>query len=621
VGDTQPSAAGGARRCRAGHVTTTICALLLLNFAVTSLESWQNKSATIDEPTQIGAAWLQTYYCDFRCDSENPPLWNYYVAAGNGRDELKLSTPDMPWVKAMDAQGAQSLFRRALYRTAGTNPDEIFIAARRRMVVLGVLVGAVIAWWAWRLGGAVAAVVAVVAFCLDPNFLAHSSSVKNDVPITLQFVAMMAGVWLLGRRATVGRLIWVALFFGAAMPTKYSGVLAIPILGAALLCRAWLAKPWPVFGWIANTRAKRFLAAVTIGLFCVVVAYVVIWGSYRFRFSISADPERRFDWQAANIICSVYQCELQHDASPNVSDKQLRQWMDQWRPDGVIRAVQWMSNHRLLPESWLGGFQIVYGMSHARAAFLCGRINLTGWWYYFPLAILFKTPLATLVGLVLAVVVWLRRQMRRRAAREWWTLCAVAVAPAIYMAVALTAHLDIGLRYMLPVYPFLYLFLGVVTAQAWKNRPAATGTITIVLTIGLAIETISAFPNYLDFFNIAAGGSRGGLRLLSDSNLDWGQDLPLVGQWQQNHPDKSVFLFYFGAADPRYYGVKYYKTSDESTLAGAGKTAGMHIVMAVSATELQETYATADEPKNWAELRKTEPLEVLGGSIYLYELP
>lgn len=71
------------------------------------------------------------------------------------------------------------------------------------------------------------------------------------------------------------------------------------------------------------------------------------------------------------------------------------------------------------------------------------------------------------------------------------------------------------------------------------------------------LETLAGYPDYLAFFNLPSGGSRGGLSLLGDSNLDWGQDLPALADWQRQHPEPTLYLSYSGTADPAAYGIRY----------------------------------------------------------------
>src|SRR6185369_7918419 len=105
----------------------------------------------------------------------------------------------------------------------------------------------------------------------------------------------------------------------------------------------------------------------------------------------------------------------------------------------------------------------------------------------------------------------------------------IAVPPVVVLASAMTSPLNIGYRHVLPMLPFLYVFAGVLPVMLTRvtGRLASTAVIA-ALVLAAGAETVAARPYFLPFFNVAAGGGRGGLRLLSDSNLDWGQGLPAL---------------------------------------------------------------------------------------------
>jgi hypothetical protein len=506
-----------------------------------------------------------------------------------------------------------------LYHTPGNNPEALIDRARIRMIFLGTLLGVVIAWWAWRLAGPVAGVVALGAFCLDPNFLAHAPLIKNDVPVALALTALMAVVWLAGERATWLRCALAVFLTGVCPAIKYSGILAIPILAVALLCRALEVRDWQIAAWTARTRWQRIAGAATIVAATIPVCYAIIWAGYRFTFSPTGDPAHLFDPKQFELMCAQGESIRAHGNPLDVSTETMRQWINQWQPGPFVIATRWANNHHLLPQGWLMGFLALYGSSIARRSFLCGQLSMTGWWYYYPLAMLFKTPLATLIGLFPAVVLCLRwRQIVLRPG-SWWPLCAAMVAPVFYLAVAMRSPLGLGLRHILPVYPFLFILLGVMAAAGAKHRPWATATLVSVLALGLAVETYCAYPDFIPFFNVAAGGARGGLELLSDSNLDWGQDLPALADWQHRHPNRQLYLSYFGTADPRYYGIHYVEIPGEmpahpdQLVPGPGPK-----VYAISATTLQGTYLEQSQSNQLKWYRNHEPTAVLGGSIYIF---
>ena len=167
----------------------------------------------------------------------------------------------------------------------------------------------------------------------------------------------------------------------------------------------------------------------------------------------------------------------------------------------------------LLPEPYIDAFQVK--LSHGAGghfAYLLGRYSGEGWWYYFPLAIVFKTPLPTLllVGLGLA-----RRQRVD-------TLIFVLLPIVLFLGAGMVGQLNIGLRHVLPIYPFLLITAGAgatrLTAGGWRRHLLG------VLAAAYVVQALWIAPHHLSYFNVLAGGPRNGHRILLDSNYDWGQN-------------------------------------------------------------------------------------------------
>jgi hypothetical protein len=153
----------------------------------------------------------------------------------------------------------------------------------------------------------------------------------------------------------------------------------------------------------------------------------------------------------------------------------------------------------------------------------------------------------------------------------------------------------------------------------WRTRALAA---SVLLVAALALESLAAYPNYLSFFNIASSRTVGGFALLGDSNLDWGQDLPQLAIWQQQHPRENLYLAYYGAADPAAYGIQYTNLSGGFFLGPPPQTPSAPAVIAVSATRLQGLYMNEDLRRWFATLRAQTPREILpGGTIYLFDHP
>jgi hypothetical protein len=188
------------------------------------------------------------------------------------------------------------------------------------------------------------------------------------------------------------------------------------------------------------------------------------------------------------------------------------------------------------------------------------------------------------------------------------------------------ANLNIGVRHILPIYPPLFILAGWAAATACARWGRRVAWIIPILLAALATETFHAAPNFLAFFNTPSGGARGGLRLLGDSNLDWGQDLPALADWQRKNPTRRLNLLYFGTVPPAYYGLRYAALpgNNPRTVADALKPADLPQddpgVTAISATHLQGIYLNPTARAAVESFRHRQPTEVLNGTIYLFDM-
>ena len=199
-------------------------------------------------------------------------------------------------------------------------------------------------------------------------------------------------------------------------------------------------------------------------------------------------------------------------------------------------------------------------LNDGHPAFLLGEYRLRGWWYYFPVAFVLKTPLPTMALVSLAGFSLLFRKWQQPfnvslLIRHWGP---VLLFPALYGISALVSPLNIGYRHLLPILPFLFILVGLSDARFLKQRFSHARQIVFsVLLIWLATGTLRVAPHYLAYFNELAGGPDNGWRYLADSNTDWGQGYKDLARFQKERhlgPVRlSAFIFY----DPAIYGVRY----------------------------------------------------------------
>jgi Dolichyl-phosphate-mannose-protein mannosyltransferase len=568
-------------------------ALVLVIFAVTFLTltvaSYRRESATVDEPQHLVAGYIAWKLHDYRVAPEHPPLLRMWAALPLlGIPEIKLNTNSVYWLK-----GDQWRFCRE-FLFEDNDADRLLFRARFMITLLGVLLGILVFSWARELFGFWAATIVLGLYCTEPNLMAHSGLVTTDLGATCFIFGTLYFAWRCARKLKVGNLIGLCAFFVLAQVSKYSALLLAPILLALLLMRALSAEPWPL-GKINRiaTRTSKIVAVLLLVGGSLMISYAALWAVYGFRYAPTPAGAER-----AELV-------MTEEASHTLPR--------------VTGFMQWIDERHLLPNACARGLASIAVNTKQRPVYLLGETRTGGWWYYFPLAFLIKTPVALLamavLGLALCIGHW---------KKEWTDSIFVVMPAAVYFFAAMAGQLNIGLRHILPVYPFVLLLAG-RSAKALLPSPEVglrTDWRSLVLA-GLCLAQIAEFaavyPHCLAFFNISVGGPRHGAEYLVDSNLDWGQDLKLLKQWMTKHQVRHVNLSYFGAAEPSYYGIEY------TALPGAPYYDPQKITrpelpgyVAVSATNLRGAYLSDFAKNLYAPLQKRKPVAVLGYSIYVY---
>lgn len=580
-------------------------AALLAVYAALALHSLRQKSVTTDEITYLTAGYVHWTTGDFSFNATNPPLMKMIAALPLLALDLELPPHQGEFGSWNEVEQWQ--YARAFLYGNRSDADRMLFWARVPGVVVGALLGLLVFAWARELYGPRAGLGALFLYALAPNILAHARLATLDLGLTASFFAAAYAFWRFARAPGLGPLVLGGVALGAAILTKTTALFLLPILAlyaAALVVLHPGRGAWP--GLLRRVRCPtegRLAQAVSLaaGLAGMGgVALLALNAGYGFSGTlqpISSDEShpgayRRLPWDSA-----------------------LTRALVDWAAETPLPVPKPFTDMlRFQARRTEGGNHVYFH----------GRTSRGGWWSMTLAAAAIKTPLALfgLVGLALVGAL----AARRLSDAEILALLSVGFVMAIFTALKQNA---VGLRYVLPIFPFLHL----LAARVWRSgaavRPtwARVGLAALVLWYASAAARIH--PHYLAYFNELVGGPRHGYRWLADSYLDWGQDLKGLKKYLEEHDIQRIRLAYFGSADARYYGIDYeylpsvglaprrpgerwwYEVRPEELppleLAGGP--------MAVSATLLAGIFY----PGYYAPLRALEPVDQVGYSILIFD--
>lgn len=534
-------------------------ALLATMFAL-MLRPMREESATNDEPAFLAAGYTYLTGYGYRFDAEQPPLAKKWSALPLLFMDVELSkgsraflNPDVGFPVARTWRGedrpAEELFldtRNSWYAfpvqeayalgnvflyDGPNDPEKLLWAGRMMQVVLCLAVGLVIFLWTRQLAGFEAACLATAVWTFNPVALAYGHLVLTDMAVTL---GMLLAVWSFMeflKSPNLARALLTGALTGGALLTKHTAVLLAPIF---------------VVLFFATTRKGARFAPVIIG-----VAWIVLLIGYA--------P----DWSPPPAISAEQAVRLE-----------VPGWFQRLRPV-------------LIPRAFFKG--LAYQIAHSSAgheAYLFGEWRKTGWWYYYPVALWLKTPVAlqllALIGLINI----------RRCSALW-------IAAGVYLAMAMTSNVNIGVRHLLPMIALVTVAIGAAARPRW---------IAWALCGWLAVAAMWVHPNFITYFNELTGGSTQGSRYLVDSNFDWGQDAKRLAQYLEAHKIDHLYQDYFGSNRV----LDHYKIENTRVFGNEARQlkAGW---LAVSVTRLMRP--------EWAWLRESrQPTTRVTDTIYIYDL-
>ena len=367
----------------------------------------------------------------------------------------------------------------------------------------------------------------------------------------------------------------------------------------------------PVFLIVILARAKEFFKLIGKLFIAGLLGIIIIWGVYYF-FNYNY-PQTKQLADAESTLASY----------PNKALAGLDLWL--------IKN----SATRHLGQYFLGFLMVSQRAGGGNTGYFLGEVSASGWWYYFPILYLFKETLVLHILTLLALILGFGKILKSKNSgavvrvRSWIhghlpEFCSL-VFIVVYWASSLASPLNIGIRHVLPTFPFIYILVSKQITEWLKSKNLKVKSPAVAILVALMVAgTLKSFPNFLSYYNKLAGGTNNGYKIAVDSNYDWGQDLKRLKDWMdKNLPaGRQVAVDYFGGGNLKYYlgdKVEPWRSALGAPPVGAW--------LAVSATFRQGAFGTPvpgferkpEDSYLW--LKNYEPVARAGKSIFIYKLP
>lgn len=482
-------------RAPALSVSIAILAVILSTVLISTV--YLTYSQTWDEAAHIacGMEWLERGTYSF--EALHPPLARVATAVPlfiAGRHLQPQSPAGASWDdQEMLVQG------NALLHAGGRYKQNLTLSRLGILPFFWITCVFIYRFMASRFGDWYGA-ASVSLFALCPPVLAHASLATTDVPLMALYTWSLICLLSFLERPTTLNAVLVGVSFALACLTKFTAILFYAPVAFLMLGVFWL-------------RLKRFPVPWRPLLLAIVLVPLIIWAGYRFSIGPVYPPG----------TYTASKAKLLESASPRQRE---------------------MLTQTSVPahEFFRGLISVARNGATGRYSYLLGQTYTGGRLIFFPVALLVKTPI-TMLLFFFAGLYFVIRQGLARAQSACLLILLGTLSPLL---IGMGGQMNIGLRHILPVFPFVSMLAGIGAVELWRVRPnGRLGPSLVVLLIGFdLVSCLRAAPDFLPYFNEAS--SYHADYLLANSDLDWGQDLLRLQSKLKHENAEAVSISYFG---------------------------------------------------------------------------
>ena len=471
--------------------------LILIFHAVLLAWVGYRNSPTWDEVCHLPAGLFIWNTGTFNAYSVNPPLARTIAAV-----PLLFVSHEEDWQSFFLDPTRRSEFDagRAFVRANGERSFFLYTLGRWMCIPFSLLAGWICYRWAKELYGIPSGFLALAAWCFSPLVLGHASLVTPDSPTAALGVTACYCFWHWLKKPDRDKTFWTGLMFGLAQCTKFTFIVWYGLFPLIWLIWFYMSRKEP--------EQMPFRKQTTHFIALLMISIIVINFVYSFEGSFKRLDSYSF---ASKTFIQITQ---------HFKDAQLG-WIPVPLPVDYVRGIDIQKID----------FEVKLH------SYLRGEWRHGGWYHYYIYAYFIKEPLGILWLLVLATYVGIFRRGYASTYRDEFLLLFIPLSLLAF--VSSQTGFNHHLRYLLPAYPFVYIWLSkLVKSFLLKEKIAA-----IFTAAGIAwfiASSLYYYPHSMSYFNELVGGPKNGHYHLGNSNIDWGQDLLYLKRWLDKHPEVEI---------------------------------------------------------------------------------
>jgi hypothetical protein len=592
-----------------------VAAALLMAMLVMGIGSMRNDSAIVDEIAHIPAGYSYVAKQDYRLNPEHPPLMK--DLAGMPLLALNPRFPDDIAAWKTEVNGQWESGWHFLYHD-GNNADSILFWSRLPILLTAIAFGAALYVISRRLLGTAAALVVLALYSFDPNIIAHARFVTTDLGAAATFFLAIVSFYYWLRRPTYKRLALATGLFALAQVTKFSAILLAPFFIGLI-----------VWALLTKQNGKKWQE---------------LWKTYAFGYVLLGIGSLILIW--------LFYIPHVLNMSKEVQDVLIRGSLTNSIHKPIVDVLTAMNGNvvtRALVQYILGLVMVFTRVAGGNTTYFLGEVTNQSFRWYFPVTYAIKTPLPLLIAIFggLAAGIWSLAQTSFRgiltrfsaySRRHGMEVISLAFI-AFYSFISITGNLNLGIRHLLPIFPFICFVVGSVSVRLVRrfNNVYVTRA-AFALLASYMVLTVATYPSFVSHFNQLIGGGANADKYVSDSSVDWGQDFKRLQAYIDARPEMGVVhIDYFGGAEPRYYmcdrvfddnGELVRNANGYDCTGSRFKQWRANYGLPSGYLAVSETYLANDRwaaklrgDRGYADLYTMQPIAKIGNSIYIFKLP